>query len=57
MKRLCDDCGVTNDDKTPCQLMFGKDVIDVCTRYEKNPKVHETLAKKAASDTSAKKEA
>ena len=50
MSRLCDDCGVANDDGTPCGLMFTKDQIERCSRYEKDEKRHAKLADKFGPD-------
>jgi hypothetical protein len=47
-ENLCDTCGATDKDGNPCRHMFqGGNSVDVCTRYENNPKKHAKLAPKA----------
>lgn len=51
---LCNDCGVAQKDGTPCGIMLTKDVVEVCSRYEKDANKHKALVDKQGSKKEAK---
>lgn len=51
---LCDDCCATQKDGIPCGMMFAKDVVEHCSRREKDANKHKALVDKYGPN--AKKE-